>query len=717
MTYIPEEVREQIEEAKRNKSTRLDLSSCKLTDISFLRDKALTQLTELYLYNNQLTDISPLKALTQLTSLYLRYNQLTDISPLKALTQLTRLHLENNQISDISPILPLIKLGKLQVTLEDKSWSESEGYLVLYNNPITTPPIDIVGQGNTAIIEYFKDLEEQGEEYLYEAKLLILGEGGAGKTTLSRKIQDLSSPLPEKQHDRTRGIDIQALPIPNIHPTHQPFRMNVWDFGGQGYYHSTHQFFLTKRSLYVIVNNTRLNNTDFNHWLQTVSVFSENSPVIILQNKVAGSEAALDLHGLKQHFPNIITAEIADLSNIEDGRVQQLIQRIQSEIQLLPHVGNELPAQWVKVREAILEKSREHPYIDVKDYYSICRNHKITKKEAMKRLSDFLHDLGVFLHFQKDEVLGNTVILQNAWATKGVYHILDSEIVRQQKGYFSTEQAEHIWENTPFEDMHHQLIQLMRKFELCFRIPYETAYISPNLLPLEKPQYHWDNHNNLIILYDYVFMPKGLLGRLIVRLHRYIKDINTMAWRTGCVFTYENTDAQVVETYGAKKLEIRLRGDNCIVLSSIIIKEIDELNKGFERIQVEKLLPCNCHECKNSDRPHFYSYKNLMKRRAKGKRTVECDNSYEDVNVIEVLEGAYSEKAVAAQNIPNLVARNKIEAALSILEETHSREATLLLARYNAIIERQHKDTIKLEEFNLEMSKIRDSILAYHKER
>lgn len=133
------------------------------------------------------------------------------------------------------------------------------------------------------------------------------------------------------------------------------------------------------------------------------------------------------------------------------------------------------------------------------------------------------------------------MILQNTWATKGVYQILDAPKVRQQKGHFSATEAEDIWANTDFEDMHDELLQLMSKFELCYRIPYQqpTQYVSPQLLPKEKPDYPWDNSQNLRVYYDYDFMPKGLMGRLIVRLNRYVKDIEKMAWQNGCVFTYE----------------------------------------------------------------------------------------------------------------------------------------------------------------------------------
>ena len=65
----------------------------------------------------------------------------------------------------------------------------------------------------------------------------------------------------------------------------QPFRVNIWDFGGQEIYHATHQFFLTKRSLYVLVADTRKEDTDFYYWLNAVELLSDNSPLLIVKNE------------------------------------------------------------------------------------------------------------------------------------------------------------------------------------------------------------------------------------------------------------------------------------------------------------------------------------------------------------------------------------------------------------------------------------------------
>ncbi|MBD3563050.1 leucine-rich repeat protein, partial [Planktothrix sp. FACHB-1355] len=88
--------------------TDLNLYNNKITDISGL--STLTNLTELDLTNNQITDISGLSTLTNLTILYLDNNQIRDISGLSTLTNLTELYLDNNQITDLSPLRSLIQL-------------------------------------------------------------------------------------------------------------------------------------------------------------------------------------------------------------------------------------------------------------------------------------------------------------------------------------------------------------------------------------------------------------------------------------------------------------------------------------------------------------------------------------------------------------------------------------------------------------------------------
>ena len=86
----------------------LYLSENEISDISPLAQ--LSELRDLSLADNQISDFSPLAELKQLWGLNIRKSQISDISPLAGLNKLTHLYLSDNQISDISPLTQLNKL-------------------------------------------------------------------------------------------------------------------------------------------------------------------------------------------------------------------------------------------------------------------------------------------------------------------------------------------------------------------------------------------------------------------------------------------------------------------------------------------------------------------------------------------------------------------------------------------------------------------------------
>jgi small GTP-binding protein len=155
---------------------------------------------------------------------------------------------------------------------------------VLRDNPLVSPPLEVAAKGIGAIREYFRQLGQEGIDHLYEAKLLILGEGGAGKTTLAQKILYPSYAL--KEEESTQGVDVLkwSFRLEGVEGDRQ-FHVNIWDFGGQEIYHATHQFFLTRRSLYALVADTRKDDTDFYYWLNVAELLSDNSPLLIVKNE------------------------------------------------------------------------------------------------------------------------------------------------------------------------------------------------------------------------------------------------------------------------------------------------------------------------------------------------------------------------------------------------------------------------------------------------
>ena len=86
---------------------------------------------------------------------------------------------------------------------------------------------------------------------LSEGKLILVGRGEVGKTSLVRRLAKNEFRGDEA---KTQGINITNWPLQCGSDT---LRLNVWDFGGQEIMHATHQFFLTERSLYLLVLSVR----------------------------------------------------------------------------------------------------------------------------------------------------------------------------------------------------------------------------------------------------------------------------------------------------------------------------------------------------------------------------------------------------------------------------------------------------------------------------
>ena len=136
---------------KLNALTTLYLCHNQIRDIRPIEN--LNALTFLDLHNNQIADLSPIQSLNALTTLDLCDNQIRDIRPVEKLNALTTLDLRHNQIADLSPLILHLRRG-IQVSMDVFS-----GTLLLQGNPITTPPFEIVAQGNEAILTYFDSLD------------------------------------------------------------------------------------------------------------------------------------------------------------------------------------------------------------------------------------------------------------------------------------------------------------------------------------------------------------------------------------------------------------------------------------------------------------------------------------------------------------------------------------------------------------------------------
>ncbi|MEH1885247.1 COR domain-containing protein, partial [Nostoc sp.] len=624
----------------------------------------LTNLQSLYLGSNQLSSLPPeFGQLTNLQTLYLNSNQLSSLPPeFGQLTNLQTLDLNSNKLSSLP--LEIGQLTNLQTLDLNRNQLSSLppkiGQLTnlqtldLGSNPLESPPPEIITKGFKAILDFCRQQLEQETDRLYEAKLIIVGEGGAGKTTLAKKIQDNQYTL-QQDENTTEGIDVIQWKF-LLDNNNREFQVNIWDFGGQEIYHTTHQFFLTKRSLYALVADTRKEDTDFYYWLNVVELLSGNSPLLIVKNEKQERKREIDERELRREFTNFKETLTTNLAT--DRGLPEILNKIKHYITNLPHVGIELPKTWVKVREALEGDSRE--YISLEEYMNICQKHGFTKQEDKLQLSDYLHDLGVCLHFQDDDFLIKTVILKPTWGTDAVYKVLDNPQVIQNLGKFDRNDLKNIWHEKKYANMRPELLRLMMKFKLSYEIPSRPGtYIAPQLLSVNQPDFNWDESNNLILRYKYDFMPKGILTRFIVEMHSDIEQ-QTLVWKTGVVLAKYESRAEVIEHYNQREIKVRIAGKRKKELLVVINNELEKIHKSYERLQYQTLVPCNCKSCNDSQNPHFYNREVLYKFRYNNRYQIQCQDSGDMVDVRRLIDDVLSTSPNLEKSMSELVTRNQV---------------------------------------------------------
>lgn len=278
----------------------------------------------------------------------------------------------------------------------------------------------------------------------------------------------------------------------------------------------------------------------------------------------------------------------------------------------------------------------------------IFQNEKGGRTKAL-HLSRYFHDMGVFLHFQDDPLLGRTVILQNQWTTEAVFRVLDDETVKANFGRFNRSDCERLWEDSDYAEMHPELLALMERFELCYELRDSdpATWLAPQLLPPAKPG-ELDSRarpEDLVLRYRYGFLPKGMISRLTVRLHRFVRRPE-LAWVTGVLFEHGETSVLVELLANGRVIELRGRGPECKALLSVVASDLDALNRSFKGLddKVDKSIPCNCTECCAAEVTEFFGHKRLLKRKKDRKLTIECPRSYEDVDILRLLDGIRVDK-------------------------------------------------------------------------
>jgi internalin A len=577
----------------------------------------LTNLKVIWANRNNLTTLpAEIGNLTKLETLDLSTNMLKTVPPeIGFLKNLTELDLSENLIAVLPP--QFAQLSKLM-------------HLNLTNNLFQIPP-EIIEKTKEpqAILNYYFSIAEQKERTINEIKFLTVGQGSVGKTSIIKRI--LYGTFDQNQ-TKTEGICIDQWRADGIF-------INIWDFGGQEIMHATHQFFLTKRSLYLLVLDSRLTQEEnrVEYWLKIIQSFGGESPVLIVGNKIDQHPLDIDRTGLQKKYPSIVG--ILETSAATGAGIEELKHAITEQVNNLPHVRDLLPETWFTVKTKLEGLGRESNFITHDKYLELCAENEVSDETSQRTLIGFLHDLGVVLHFQDDPRLEALGILNPQWVTNGVYKILNSHTLFQNKGVLTVAMLDEILKLPEYpRGKRLFIVDMMKKFELCYDIEPDKTFLVPDLLPKDEPQLTF----NGIPAFEYAYpvLPSSVITRFIVRMNQKIDD--GLVWRTGVVLKIGENHALVKADIEDKKITIAIDGLEHARREAIfaIRYELGEIHKSIKGLNPQQRVPIpNALEAE----PLEYEYLLMLEREGDETCRVKDGNRLVTVKVRQLLSGIESE--------------------------------------------------------------------------
>lgn len=641
----------------------LSLSGSALESLAL--DEKAAALEYLYLVENEkLKEIAFSAPLPRLAVLYLNKCALTSLKMPAGCIALEYLYLQKNQLAEVAfegryPALRLLDASDNQLTeFVLPAGAARLEYLYLNGNDgLTSPPIDIVKQGSQAALNWFA----AEKKALQEIKVLLVGEAKAGKTSILRRLKHNEYSPDEVQTDGIviETFDFEKLPTFSAQTELHGITAYFWDFGGQEIMNSTHQFFMTKRSVYLLILEARKDaepDQQVRKWMKRIQAFGSNSPVIVATNKIELNRAfGLNEHNLRKEFPQI--RDFIRLSCAENENIDGLRRSLETFIPQAELFDTQIDERWIAIKEELQEITKENHYLNHSGFLAICEKHGLGDAEEQKQAITFLNDLGILLHF--DELnLAEYYVLDPYWVTSGVYRIVTSELAGEKKGKVRLDQLNYIVNQEPRkvreyrseEQKPHQyspnellfLADIMAQFKLSYYTDERKTILIPDLLdpqtPAEESEHFLNAPERLRLAYKYDYLPSSVLPRFMVEMQ---KDIEK-PWRTGAILSGRgNTPGEAMVTASENKVDIIVTGDykQKREYLSVIRFFLDKVNSEIN-LNPEIYIPLPGYE------KHFVKYDTLLKMEKAGETTYKNWDIGKEFSIRVLLDGIQSKEEI-----------------------------------------------------------------------
>jgi len=340
------------------------------------------------------------------------------------LVNLEELSLSYNRLTDLP-----VELGNLR-RLQS---------LELRDNPLL-PGLQLAYQASSdGLLGYLRALQ-RGWRAPGEAKVLVIGEGEVGKTTLIRRLQTGAF---SSGQSTTHGIEVTHIALDHAE---EDMVLNLWDFGGQEVYRITHQFFFTPQALYLLVWKPRIGiqESAIVDWLRRLRLRAGPAVrVVLVATHADERQPEMDLPWLRREFGDMIVAGISVDSESGTG-FDSLVSLLAEQAASLPYTSMRWPESWLRVREELLRLALAQPALSWTSFCNLCSSQGLEPDECLP-LAELLAEYGYIVHWPDDPTLIDILVLQPEWLTKAISLVLEDPETRERDGVLEYNRARELW--------------------------------------------------------------------------------------------------------------------------------------------------------------------------------------------------------------------------------------------------------------------------------
>lgn len=518
-------------------------------------------------------------------------------------------------------------------------------------------PNEIQEQGAAIVANYLEALEKEGEKRLNEARILILGEKGAGKTCLARRLINPDAPM-TTDAESTPGVDTTLWKLEE-----ENINVHIWDFAGHTVTHAVHQFFLSERCLYIIVYDGRSEERNrLEYWLNHMKNFGGDSKAIILVNTRDRHRMEVPINILKEQYPIIDVWYFSirdDKAKLKDFR-NEVAGLIQSD----PSWSSQLiPANYYKVKNDLEEifvngkKEGRKERITREEFETIAKKYG---EDNFEDLLTHLHALGISLWY-KDMEQFNTLVLNPEWISDGVYKIINWAN-DAKKHCLTIGDFTKVFETEPSrypEDQFKFLFELMKKYELAYEAKEGNTLIIPRLLkedrPSDLPDFPFGE--SLLARYkaDQPLLP-DTISRFIVRHNEQIKkERNYLVWRSGVVLD-DNIGNTALVREEDRTITIAVKGPDKTNYISTLRETLDEIFNSYKSKKPELQFRIEQLAIEPGNKPVWISENEIINHAIAGKKSIYSSFLDQEIPTQIIIQNFYNSGSGAmfiAHNLDN----------------------------------------------------------------